>query len=963
MILFKKFPIYTLFFNQFFSVFGFCNDSSISFSQTCCSSPYGSRFVIRHIESEGIGYNQGYTTLETFLSKTFSNWLSFADLRGHIFNNARFAGNAGLGLRYLSQQRVWGLNSYYDFRNSCHQFYNRWGLGLETLGQIWDFRFNGYLMFGHKTSKYQAKFDHFSNHFMFLSRKREISMSGFNAEVGAHVNWLQRAPVYFAMGPYYLGGKKQTWGGRTRVGIDIYDTLRMEASASYDHLFKWVGQGEISLTIPFGKKEESSFCCFMKDRAIQKVDRFEIIPLSHQHEKSIAIDPTIGLPYFFVFVDNQGHSNGTYESRYENLALAEEHSKSRDIIYLFEGDGSPYTTGYSMKDFQRLWGSGINQNLQTQWGRIVVPPFTSKKPIVTSNLPAIITLANGCEVSGIHLTFSEGNSGFLSAIFGENITDALIHHNFFDLAFQNTVFDNEEISGISVADNGQGNMTILNNVFNISQGTEGIITGSLLGISADSHAEIDTTHWKINKNSFDIVINGTITGGGGSLFGIEGSSGADIDRSIWEINQNQLTFSNNGSINGGLLGFGSLHGIDLVFLYNLDENSNRIINQNQISVVNNGQCDFLDEIRILSLNSSDPGEEHSRLQTNRNILTLINNTSCSSLQGIQVVSNSNTMNFITGIINKNQIFITNNGAVSGPVGFFEGIGASPHAGNGQDFSNWKIDHNFLTLMNNGSVTDIDICGIDIQSIQAFNNNAKWAVDQNKITIINQGDFKGFTLDTSSFGIKFIFEAQNNANASLKIYKNDLALENLGHITGGNGGDGVFSGIFVRPLGNSLNGNDQSRWQIDANHVKMINEGTIEGGNGGNGLLCGIFSDLRMLVASSNWEMNHNCLTMINDGSISGGTGGESKLFGIFVNDENYINNSNWVIDLNKISFQLSSFPDSIRGIYFNEQGSLGSVHLDLIRNFSLPYEIEIEKSGSVTLEVVAQGNQPTPIIH
>src|SRR5690242_17979735 len=46
------------------------------------------RITARHIESNGIGYSEGYTTVEGFFAPTRlwdQNWLPFADLRGHIF--------------------------------------------------------------------------------------------------------------------------------------------------------------------------------------------------------------------------------------------------------------------------------------------------------------------------------------------------------------------------------------------------------------------------------------------------------------------------------------------------------------------------------------------------------------------------------------------------------------------------------------------------------------------------------------------------------------------------------------------------------------------------------------------------------------------------------------------------------------------------------------------------------------
>ena len=63
------------------------------------TQPY--RITARHIDPNGIGYNQGYTTLEGFfpLYNGWDKWIFFLDTRAHVFNNGKPAVNAGIGTR------------------------------------------------------------------------------------------------------------------------------------------------------------------------------------------------------------------------------------------------------------------------------------------------------------------------------------------------------------------------------------------------------------------------------------------------------------------------------------------------------------------------------------------------------------------------------------------------------------------------------------------------------------------------------------------------------------------------------------------------------------------------------------------------------------------------------------------------------------------------------------------------
>ncbi len=371
------------------------------------------RISIRHIESKGVGYEDGYTSLDGFFAPSYfvdTCFIPFLDLRGHVFNDGKFAANAGIGLRY-EDSMIYGINAYYDYRKTSQMHYNQVGIGLESLGERWDFRANGYIPVGNTiSSRYGQRFDSFSGHEMILSTKKEFAMYGANAEVGYHFAEMDNFDLYAAAGPYYFGNNgRNAIGGEARLVATIYDYIGAQVNASYDSVFKGIIQGELSLIFPFGDTGISicatDACCAelsrMKVRALQKVDRNEIIVVDKKKTRSVAIDPATGLPYNFVFVNNTSSSNGTFESPYPTLLLAQNNSKAHDIIYVFTGDGTSkgMDNGIALKDVQMLLGSGLSYTLPTTMGNVTVPIEQPGKPLIEGT----VTLASDNTLSGLHL--------------------------------------------------------------------------------------------------------------------------------------------------------------------------------------------------------------------------------------------------------------------------------------------------------------------------------------------------------------------------------------------------------------------------------------------------------------------------------------------------------------------------------------------------------------------------------
>ena len=472
------------------SLSGFAT-ADIKEEEGCSEGKRHYRATIRHIESGGIGYENGYTTLEAFLASDPSQWklTPFLDARGHVFDNGKWAANVGIGLRALWRNRAYGINTYYDYRNAGRFHSNQIGAGLETLGELFDFRINGYLPIGVKlSSPYDPVFGSFSGNHMLVSQKYHSAMKGADAEFGVHFEKSESFDFYAGAGPYYFIGEIDpvTWGGKARLSGTFKDILTLEISDSYDRTFHNKFQGQISLSFSFGPKskvkEEGRTCKVankLNNRMLQPVGRQEIIVIDKIKTNTPAIDPATGLPYFFVFVNNMGHSDGTYESPYHSLAQAQDNSAPNDILYVFPGDGTTtgMDSGITLKANQQLLGSGVSQLIQTSVGAISIPAQSNSSPTITNtNIHTegnAIVLATYNTISGFTIT-----SALNDAIYGADPQNVKV---------SSCTFTDTTTYTIKASFSGDASISLTNNQFlNNSNGVFLTLNGTSTVVCSDN---------------------------------------------------------------------------------------------------------------------------------------------------------------------------------------------------------------------------------------------------------------------------------------------------------------------------------------------------------------------------------------------------------------------------------------------------------------------------------------------
>ena len=654
----------------------------------CQSTAKQNQFNIRHQEGTGVGYNKGYTSANALLNyKINQQFFSFLDLRGHIFNDGKWAANAGLGLRYLPNALsiLFGINAFYDYRETKHSVFNQLGAGFECFLPHWDIRVNGYFPFGTRKHHYKKGFDRFEGHNAFLFEKVDSPFLGGDARVGRRIYKNDELQLYGTAGAYYFYGQygKNSCGALLNLKATISKYLTVEGQTSYDSTFHWRGYGEIGLQISFGGKhtlKRTDMPCKnmtrLQQKLIDKVDRFEIIVADIHKKHARARDPISGLPFNFIFVDNQrGSSDGSFGNPFRTLAQAQANSQPGDIIYVFPGDGTDngMNVGISLQNNQQLLSSAVAIPVSSTFGSLTIPAQTFSKPFI-SNYGAVnnvINLANNNEVRGFNITASglvgfqaiDGTNGTLNVTISENNINAngTIGINLSALSGNALISQNfiNDGGGTGINFNAQApffTATISNNSFTSNSLGFGFLIDTLAGTAA-----IDILN-NTFSNHFQGISATTRLGNIGSLsFLINNNTG---------INENTMMTlqvfggSINATINNNQILSPSLNGINIIaeiasnnfniggnFIFNAADDG--ILIQSNTSGIINARLfqNVSTSITGSGYNLMHTSPSELNIQSFKALLSGVANTTGVDTLNIGTISSAGTITFVPVTIN------------------------------------------------------------------------------------------------------------------------------------------------------------------------------------------------------------------------------------------------------------------------------------------------------------------------
>lgn len=398
---------------------------------------YVGRISGSHRFGEGIGFDEGYSTIE-WMMPLFDGWddsLLFMDARGIVSDDqGRLGSNVGVGYRQYEPvlNRTFGAMAYWDSRYAESAVFQQMTVGVETLGQFIDARAFAYVPgFGHDAHNEQAGL---RGNALILGG-RSVALTGGTAEVGVNLpefgdfqvsgfggyyrfedeeaptikGWSARAEVWWrdAVGVDFTIQDDDVFGRTTSFAVvlsGLVDMVRHPSRTPMGHMFGRTGSVE--------------------SRLGERVRRLENIVTYRVRDRAVA--EFGGAPLNFLHVDSDAAvgGDGTLETPYNTIAGAMADADAATSI-IYTPNGGAFTENVTMTDGARLLSNGPAQFVETQLGTVQIPGSGTTSTLM--GLPTLtgdLALGNNNIVSGFDITGDVTGAGIVDTRFMDSVVSS-----------------------------------------------------------------------------------------------------------------------------------------------------------------------------------------------------------------------------------------------------------------------------------------------------------------------------------------------------------------------------------------------------------------------------------------------------------------------------------------------------------------------------------------------------------
>lgn len=429
---------------------------------------FGDRFTGQNGEAYGVLFRAGWQTgptvgrdvsivpIEAMPYAFVGKGMFFTDIHGFRASSDGWGGNFGGGFRYHADawDRIFGVNTYFDYDNTSGALFRQVGFGLETLGEFWDARANAYFPNGVTERQISINFvddsERFVGNQILYDQRRVIgsALRGVDMEVGAPFpgRIMKRMDVRAFGGWYYYKGDNVDGfaGWKTRVQANVLPSVALQVELTSDDVFDtnvvfgatWTYGG---FRQPDGERKTQF------SRMTERVRRNYNVVVAKQDEFDrdlIAINPATGTPYFVEHVASYSPGpifNGTVENPFLTVADAQA-NPGGDIIFVHANsvfNTAPNNAVILESGIRTLGeGNGVEHRINVaQLGLIPLPRATNNpnRPIFSRAAGNAVTLTSGTlalptEFSGFQIGDpADATSGSVGhGIFGDTVSNVIV---------------------------------------------------------------------------------------------------------------------------------------------------------------------------------------------------------------------------------------------------------------------------------------------------------------------------------------------------------------------------------------------------------------------------------------------------------------------------------------------------------------------------------------------------------
>lgn len=398
-----------------------------------------SRLSARHTQGDGVGYQNGFTSVDWFLpllaNGPDSIW--FGDFRAILSTDAESSSNFGTGYRWYEpdQNRIYGANIFWDTRQFDDLHFNQLGVGLQTFGENIDLELNAYVPAVNDTnqrSTAQRNLAFVGNNLSFLSVNALSGMdfmAGYNVPPILEFNTRVLGGVYF----YDSNQTPRTTGWRVRLETALQDWLAFTATAQDDELFgkTVVVSAELRRTInhdsnvvsdsmrhKFRNANGGRHDDTIRHRLADPVRRQQQIVLTASRQ--LVTGPG-NLPLTFVHVVPGAAGTGTFENPYGTIANAMGDALAPDSV-VYTPQGGAFNENVTLVPGTQLRSNGPLQIIQSMQGPVALPfsGVSSELTALPASIIGNVDLANNTTLNGFSV---------VGTVVGNNVTNATIDSN------------------------------------------------------------------------------------------------------------------------------------------------------------------------------------------------------------------------------------------------------------------------------------------------------------------------------------------------------------------------------------------------------------------------------------------------------------------------------------------------------------------------------------------------------